>query len=96
MLRAGNLQMIGGKCYELRAGNFLGGFQVAFSSKALLRKIQAKVSLTRHTRRTGPTLELNPRAKLHQATFKALSGARLFKQKFVLLVIRVVPVLRRS
>ena len=56
--------MIGGKCYELRAGDFLGGFQVAFSSKALLRKLQAKVSPTRHTRRTRPTPELNSIAQL--------------------------------
>ena len=55
-LRAGNMQVIGAKCYELRAWMFLGDFKALLEVKHS-GKIQAKISPTRHTRRTRPTTE---------------------------------------
>jgi hypothetical protein len=53
--------------FELRDREFQGIFQ----EQGSLIKIQAKVSPTRHTRRSRPTPQLNSSVKLPQATFKA-------------------------
>ena len=72
-----------GYSFELRDKEFARKFQVqsakaAFKaevsrtySRSAQSRLQAKVSRTRHTRRTRPTLEQNSSAKLHQSDFNA-------------------------
>ena len=55
-----------GDGFELRDKEFARKFQVRSTQSGF----QAKVSPTRHTRRTRPTPQLNSSVKLPQATFK--------------------------